>query len=412
MLDVADLRFRFPALQRLLGERPPVFFDGPAGSQVPAQVGDAVAAYLGETNANTHGSFATSLEVEWMLHDAAGAVADLLGAGDPEEIAFGPNMTTLTLGFSRALGHTWGPGDEVLVTRQDHDANVWPWVLAARDAGATVRYVDVDPTDCTLDLDDLDAKLSERTRLVAVGAASNAVGTVQPVGEVVRRAHAAGAEVFVDAVHFAPHRSIDVGAWDWDYLVCSAYKFFGPHVGILWGRRERLEAIDAYRVRPAGEALPGKWMTGTQSHEGIAGVRAAIGYLASLGEGSSRRACLEDAFAAIEAHERDLAARFLDLFERLPGLRVLGIDDRARLAERVPTFGVVHDRVPAETLAKVLGAAGIFCWSGDFYAVELIRRLGLEPHGMLRIGALHYNTVAEIDRLGDALEIALRSVPS
>lgn len=403
-LEVPKLRTRFPSLYQVqVGGRPAVFFDGPAGSQVPRQVVEAVEAYLGQTNANQHGHFVTSIETEWMVTDTRLGVCDLLGTDDPDEIVFGPNMTTLTLALSRALARTWSEGDEVVVTRMDHDANVWPWVQAARDAGATVRWVDLDPDDVTLDLDSLDEALSERTVLVAVGAASNAVGTLNPLPEIARRAHAVGAEVFVDAVHYAPHRLIDIPAWGCDWLACSAYKFFGPHVGVLWGRRGRLDEVEAYRVRPAGAALPGKWETGTQSHEGIAGVRAAIGYLASLGEGAGRRACLVDAFDRIAAWETQLAERMLAAFEAVPGLRVLGITDPGRFDERVPTFGVVHEQVPAEQIAMRLGGEGIFTWSGHFYAVELTERLGLEPEGMLRVGALHYNTLEEVDRLGESL---------
>lgn len=403
-LDVDAIRAQYPALSRVVGARPAVFLDGPAGSQVPRSVAEAASHYLLHVNANTHGPFVTSNESDAMVADVASFVADFLQVDDPDEIAFGANMTTLTLGLSRALGATWGPDDEIVVSRLDHDANVTPWVRAASDAGATVRWIELHPTDGTLDLDSLDAVLSERTRLVAVGAASNALGTVNPVAEVCRRAHAAGAEVFVDAVHYAPHRRMHVPAWDCDYLVCSAYKFFGPHVGLLWGRRARMEALPAYRVRPAGEAIPGKWMTGTQNLEGIAGTGAALAYLASLGgPAPTRREGLDRGFAAILDHETRLCHALLDAFAAVPEVRVWGIDDPARVSERVATFGVTVDGVASTEVARRLGERGIFVWPGDFYAVECIRALGLEPEGVVRIGALHYNTVDEVGRVGRAL---------
>jgi len=283
MFPIEWCRSQFPALTRQQDGHPVVFFDGPGGSQVPDGVIAAVAHYLAHTNANRGGLYATSRESDEILEAAHRAVADLLGTDDPDCVIFGANMTSLTLSLSRALSKTWRTGDEVLVTRLDHDANVTPWVLAARDAGAEVKYVDIHRDDCTLDFEDLRAKLSPRTRLVAVGCASNLVGTINPVGEICRLVHALGGLVFLDAVHFVPHALPDVGPWDCDFLACSAYKFFGPHVGILWGRRKFLETLPVYKVRPASEDLPGRWMTGTQSHEGIAGALAAVEYLAALG---------------------------------------------------------------------------------------------------------------------------------
>ncbi|HUH05294.1 MAG TPA: cysteine desulfurase-like protein [Kofleriaceae bacterium] len=402
-LDVDRIRARFPALTRSLNDQPVVFLDGPAGSQVPQEVADAVSRYLLSTNANTHGPFATSVESDRILGDARAAVAAFLNAGDPREVVFGPNMTTLTFALSRSLARTWNPGDEVVVTQLDHDANVTPWVLAARDAGATVRTAGVRVEDATLDLDAFDAVLSERTRLVAFGAASNSVGTLNPIAELTRRAHAAGAEVFVDAVHYAPHALTDVAAWGCDYLACSAYKFFGPHVGILWGRHDRLRALPAYQVRPAGDDMPDRFSIGTQSHEGIAGTLAAIEYLGGLGGGGAHRPALERAFAAITLHERGLLARLLRGLAEQPEYRVWGLADPGRLAERVPTVSITHERISPNALAAALAARGIFVWSGNYYAVELSQALGREPHGMVRIGLLHYNTAAEIDRLLAAL---------
>ncbi len=416
--DIASVRERFPALQRSVGERPAVFFDGPAGSQVPRRVIDAMAEYLAYRNANHGGVFATSLESDAMLDAAHRAAADFVGSDDagavdagtvdPGTVAFGANMTTLTLALSRSLARTWKAGDEVMVTRLDHDANVTPWVLAARDAGATVRHVEIRREDCTLDLDDFRAKLSPRTRLVAVGCASNAVGTINPVAEMTRLAHEVGSLVFLDAVHYAPHALVDVAAWDCDFLACSAYKFFGPHVGLLWGRRELLESLAPYKLRPASDELPERWMTGTQNHEGIAGALAAIDYLADLGrqvagEVASRRSALAAAYRAIEGYERALTSRLLDGLARLPRIKVWGITDRDRMAERMPTISLTHEAISPEAISRRLAERGIFTWSGNYYALPLTEALDLEPEGMVRVGLLHYNTKDEVDRLLEEL---------
>jgi cysteine desulfurase family protein (TIGR01976 family) len=407
-LDVAACRKQFPALARNVGGRPAVYFDGPAGSQVPQSVIDAISRYLIECNANHGGLFTTSQESDRMLATAREAVADLLGTSDPDLVAFGANMTTLTFALSRALSRTWKAGDEIIVTRLDHDANVTPWVLAARDAGATVRHLSVRAGDCTLDLDEFRKLLSPRTRLVAVGCASNAVGTVNPVAEMIELAHQAGALAFLDAVHYAPHRLIDVDGWGCDFLACSAYKFFGPHVGVLWGRRELMESLPAYKLRPAGDMLPDRWMTGTQSHEGIAGTLAAVEYLAELGRSvdpsrAARRAAITSAFAAITAYETELAARLLSGLAELPRFVVWGIPGTARLAERVPTVAIKHAELTARQVAARLAEQGIFVWHGNFYALPLTEALGLEPEGVVRIGLLHYNTIDEVDRLLAAL---------
>lgn len=406
---VERCRRQFPALSRRWNGQPVAYLDGPAGTQVPQQVIDAISHYLAHCNANHGGLFATSRESDALLDEAHRAVADLLGADDPETIVFGPNMTTLTFAFSRALARTWQPGDEVLVTRLDHDANVTPWVRAAEDAGATVRFVELRREDCTLDLDDLRSKLNSHTRLVAVGCASNSVGTINPVREICRWAHDAGAEVFLDAVHYAPHALVDVRDWGCDFLACSAYKFFGPHIGILWGRRERLETLPAYKVRPAPNTLPGKWMTGTQSHEGIAGVLAAVEYLRELGgavagdDSLSRRAALAQAYAAIGAYERTLARRLLAGLAEIEGVTIYGITAPNRIDERMPTVSITHARRTAAELAHDLGECGVFAWHGNYYALSLTETLGLEPQGMLRLGLVHYNTVEEVDRLLTAL---------
>jgi cysteine desulfurase family protein (TIGR01976 family) len=401
--DVSGVRGQFPALARRVDGQAAVYFDGPAGSQVPQRVADAVARYLIESNGNTHGPFVTSIETDAMLDGARAAVADFLGAADPDCIAFGQNMTSLTFSLSRSLGLTWDEDDEVVVTRLDHDANVTPWVMAAADAGATVRKVDFRAEDCVLDMDAMRAAITEQTRLVAVGAASNATGTINPVSEIAALAHEVGALVFVDAVHYAPHMQVDVQAMGCDFLACSAYKFYGPHVGILWGRRDLLEELHAYQVRPADGEIPGRWMTGTQSHEGIAGTAEAIAYLAELGEGATRREALADAYNSIVEHERGLALHLLAGLAELPRVRVWGITDPDRIGERVPTVSITHETVTPENIARALAREGIFVWHGNYYAVEVTEALGLEPHGMVRIGLMHYNTRAEVDRLLDAL---------
>ena len=421
----------FPALDRWVGGRPAVYFDGPGGSQVPARVIEAVGRYLARTNANCGGVFATGIESDRLLDEARRAAADLVGTNDPDLIAFGPNMTTLTLSLARALTRTLEPGDEVLVTSLDHDANVTPWLQAARDAGATARAVAIRPEDCTLDLDDLRAKLSVRTRWLAVGCASNAVGTINPVREIVAMAHEAGARVFLDAVHYAPHALIDVEDWGCDFLACSAYKFFGPHVGILYGRRDLLETLPVYKLRPSPDALPHRWETGTQCHEGIAGTMEAIEYLADLGKEhgpvgsgakpginergrraagpdgnrgvSERRAALRTAFEVIGEHERGLAGRALEMLSSVEGLRLIGIADPRRLAERTPTFSFTCAGTSPQKAAEHLARHGIFVWSGNFYALPLTKALGVEPEGLVRVGLLHYKTADEIESLRRAL---------
>lgn len=402
-------RRQFPALRRELGGQPAVYFDGPAGTQVPQGVIDAVSHYYRHNNANHGGLYATGRESDAVLDQAHQAMADVLGVDDPDTTCFGPNMTTLTFALSRALSRTWKAGDEVIVTRLDHDANVTPWVLAAQDVGATVKFVEIHREDCTLDLDDFRSKITDRTRLVAVGCASNSVGTINPVAEICQWARQAGALSFLDAVHFAPHALIDVESFGCDFLACSAYKFFGPHLGVMWGRRELLEELAAYKVRPATNSLPGKWMTGTQNHEGIAGSLAGVDYLADIGrrhaanESLDRRAALREAFAAIGEYERDLFGRMLAGLAELNEVAVWGIADLDRLTERLPTVSITHSRLRPAELAEYLGDHGIFVWHGNYYALQLTETLGLEPDGMVRIGLVHYNTATEVDRLLNAL---------
>jgi len=407
-LDLPAIRAQFPALARRTDGREVVRFDGPAGSQVPRRVIDAVAGYLERSNANTGGAFEAGVASDALIERARRAVADFLGADDPDLVVFGPNMTTLTLALARAFARTLRPGDEIVLTRLEHDANFTPWAEAARGAGAAVRIADIRQEDCTLDLAHLESLLGPRTRLLAVGAASNAVGTLNPVRRIAAAAHAVGAVVFVDAVHHAPHAAIDVRAWDCDFLCCSAYKFFGPHLGILWGRRELLAGLAPEKLRASPDELPLRWMPGTQSHEAIAGTLEAIEYLADLGRADAgsavdRRRALVTAFDAIGAHERELSAHLLRTLGALPALRVFGPTDPVRLAERVPTVSFTHARRAPRELAHHLAAHGIAAWHGNFYALPLTAALGLEPEGLLRVGLLHYNTTEEIDRLGRTL---------
>lgn len=405
-LDVAALRHHFPSLSRAGTERHAVFFDGPAGSQVPRSVADAMSHYLLFDNANHGGAFRTSHATDAMVQQARLALTDFLGGDDPEEVVFGANMTTLTFHLARQLARTWRPGEEVVVTDSDHDANVMPWVLAARDAGCTVQRIAVKP-DSTLDRADAARKIGAKTRLVAVGAASNLSGTIHPVAEIAAMARAHGALTFVDAVHFAPHLRLDVRSLACDFLVCSAYKFFGPHLGVLWGRRVLLEETNADKVRPAPNHGAEKWQTGTANFEGIAGTLAAVNYLASLGRSGEaatpRRQALDRAFAAIERHERSLVEALLAGLATMPSVRVIGITGTARLAERCPTVSFVSSRLLPHELAHRLAAEHVHCWAGNSYAVSLSQALGLEPHGVLRLGLLHYNTRAEVDHVVDCL---------
>ena len=398
MFDVCHIRNQFPALRR-----DAVFLDGPAGSQVPQTVIDAISSYYVKHNANHGGLFATSRESDALVDEARRACADLVGTEDADCIVFGANMTTLTFALSRAIATAWKPGDEVIVTRLDHDANVSPWTRAAADRGVVVKQVNIDPADCTLDLDDYRQKLSPRTKLVAIGCASNAVGTRNPFPEMIRLAREVGALTFLDAVHHAPHLAMDVAQWDCDFLCCSAYKFFGPHVGILYGKCRLFQELPAYKVRPCPETLPDRWMTGTPNFAAIAGVGAAIEYLAGigrdLGEVKDRRASLQRAYAAIETYECEAATKLLAGLASLSSIRVFGITDPRRMSERVPTVSFTHvKRTPAD-VANHLGSRGVFGWHGNYYALPLTEALGVEPEGMVRVGLLHYNTLAEIDRL-------------
>jgi cysteine desulfurase family protein (TIGR01976 family) len=411
--DVDALRAEFPALARQQDGRPVVFLDGPGGTQVSQRVIDAVAGYYRDLNANSGGAFATSEANDAMAAEAHAAVADLLGAGSPDEIKFGANMTTLTLHLGRSIGATLQPGDEIVVTTLDHEANASTWRAMAADCGVTVRTVDIDPNDVTLDVEDLESKLGPRTRLVAVGYASNAVGSINPVREIVARAHEVGALTFVDAVAYAPHGPIDVRDLDTDFLACSAYKWFGPHLGVLYGKTEVLDRLPAYKVRPAHD----RYETGTPNYEGIAGTLAATDYLRDVGReygdvaaapgataGSERRRELVAAMVAIAEYERGLVTRLIDDLGTIPGVAIHGITDLARFAARVPTVAVSITGVHPRAAAEQLGREGIYTWDGDFYATGLIERLGkADSGGVLRLGLVHYNTADEVDRTLEAL---------
>jgi|SRR5215813_510874 len=405
--DLGWVRSQFPALSQTVNGHPVAFLDGPGGTQVPQRVIDAISAYLRQSNANTCGAYATSRRTDAMIAEGRAAMADFLGC-NPDEVIFGPNMTTLTFALSRSIGHELSPGDEIVLTYLDHDANVSTW-RALEERGVTVRFVDIHEKDCTLDMDDLAQKINSKTRLVAVGYASNAVGTINDVKEVVRLAHGVGAMAFIDAVHYGPHGLIDVAALDCDFLVCSTYKFFGPHMGVLYGKREHLKRLQPYKVRALVNDIPNRWEMGTLNHECIAGITAAVEYLADFGRSvnptvANRRVALKAAFNAIQRYERSLAERMIRGLLAILGLKFYGITDLARLANRTPTFAVRIDGHTPLELATKLGERGFFTWDGNYYALDLTERLDVEKTGgFLRIGLVHYNTVEEVDGVLAAL---------
>ena len=403
--DVEAIRKRFPALSLTHDGRPMAFFDGPGGTQVPQSVIDAVTDYYRTSNANHGGAFATSERSDAIVDEAHAALGDLLGV-DADEIAFGPNMTTLTFHLSRSIAATMRPGDEIVVSGLDHQANVDPWIAAARDNEVIVRTWEPNLADCTLRLEDLEPLLNDRTKLVAVGWASNAVGTINPVAEVARRAHAVGAWAYVDAVHAAPHLPLDARAVDADFVACSAYKFFGPHVGAVYAKREIRDRLPAYKVRPASD----RFETGTGNFEGYAGALAAVEYLADIGRryggassGATRREAVAAGMHAIRASELDLYRHLAERLAAIKGVTIVGLSADADLERRTPTAAIRIDGVSPREAAERLGAKGIAVWDGDFYATGLMERLGLAPDGVVRIGLTHYNTRAEVDRLAHEL---------
>jgi cysteine desulfurase family protein (TIGR01976 family) len=423
-LDLAWVRSQFPSLNQTVNGHPAAFLDGPGGTQAPQRLIDAISAYLGHNNANTGGAYETSRHTDAMIARAREAVADFLHCSS-DEVVFGPNMTTLTFAMSRAIGRELKPGDEILVTRLDHDANVSPWLAMAEDRGVTVRWAEIHDEDCTLDMADLSSKINKNTKLVAVGYASNAVGTINPVRVITKLAHAAGALSYIDAVHYGPHGLIDVTALDCDFLACSTYKFFGPHMGVLYGKREHLKRIRPYKVRPNTNAIPNCWEWGTLNHECIAGIEACVEYIADLGchavkaggdsrlgrpssearpASLTRRAAIEAAYVAIHEHERVLLERMMNGLKGIPRLKIYGITDPARFNDRCGTFAIrIEGHTPLE-LATKLGERGFFTWDGNYYALNLTEHFDVEKSGgFLRIGLVHYNTLEEIDRLLAAL---------
>jgi cysteine desulfurase family protein (TIGR01976 family) len=437
-LDLTYVRSQFPSLAQTVTGHPATFLDGPGGTQVPQRVIDAISDYLHRDNANTGGAYATSRRTDAMIAEARSAMADFLHCG-ADEVAFGPNMTTLTFAMSRAIGRELKPGDEILVTRLDHDANVSPWLAMAEDRGVTVRWAEIHDADCTLNMADLASKINSKTKLVAVGYASNAVGTINPVKEIVKLAHAAGALAYIDAVHYGPHGLIDVAALDCDFLACSTYKFFGPHMGVLFGKREHLKRLRPYKVRPNTNAIPNCWEWGTLNHESIAGIAACVEYIADLGRSAirnnyvgtaalgcpssearpvatttpgvnERRAAIEAAYQAIHEHERALLERMMAGLRKIPNLRIYGITDPARLHQRCGTLAVrIAGHTPLQ-LATQLGDRGFFTWDGNYYALNLTEHLDVEKSGgFLRIGFVHYNTIEEVDRFLAALREIVRA---
>lgn len=406
-LDVGWVRSQFPSLQTQVNGQPAAFLDGPAGTQVPTQVTHAIQSYLMNANANTCGAFLTSRRTDEMLSGVRAAMADFFHCG-ADEVVFGQNMTTITFSISRSIGRELKEGDEILLTTLDHDANFSPW-KSLEENGVVIRQVDIREEDCTLDMEDLKGKLSAKTKVVAVGYASNAVGTINPVAEITRLAHAAGALVYIDAVHYAPHGLIDVKELDCDFLVCSPYKFFGPHMGTLYGKREHLRNFRPYKVRPCTDQIPDRWETGTQVHELIAGIGAAVEYMAEVGRHSeptvaTRREALAAAYRTTVAYERRLISRLIEGLQAIPGARIYGVTDPKRFGERCSTLSLRLGNHNPTTVAAYLGERGIFTWDGNYYALNLSERLGVESQGgMLRIGLVHYNTMEEVERLLAAL---------
>ena len=399
--SLAGIRRHFPALQRIHGKNPVAYFDGPGGTQVPTAVVDAMADYLLHHNANTHWAFPTSIETDAVVAAARAALADFLNAA-PNEIAFGANMTTLTFHLARALGRAFGPDDEIVVTELDHHANVAPWQVLGKERGLTIRTVKMIPENGQLDWDHFGRQLGPRTRLVAIGAASNALGTINDVRRAAAMAHAAGAQIFVDAVHYAPHELVDVCALDCDFLSCSAYKFYGPHLGVLYGRQDLLAALDFPKLAPAPDSAPERAETGTQNHEGIAGAAAAVDFLASLAPGTTRRERLEAAFAGLHARGAGLVRQLWDGLNKIEKVKTYGPPPGE---SRTPTVGFSVAGVSSIEVAERLANDAVFVSNGDFYATTVVERLGLAGDGIVRAGCACYTTEEEVDRLIDGVRV-------
>jgi len=409
---IDEVRAAFPALALTDHGHARAYLDNPAGTQVPQGVIEAVARCLGESNANLGGAFVTSKAADAVVAGAHAAMADLLRAASAREVVIGPSMTSLTYRISRSLGRRLEPGDEVVVTRMDHDGNVAPWLQLAGDRGLVVRWLPFDRETWRIEPEALDGVLSGKTRILALNYASNLTGSINDVAVLAAKAKAAGALVYVDAVQLAPHRLVDVAALGCDFLVCSSYKFFGPHLGILWGRGDLLEEMFPYQCRCASDAIPKKFETGTPQIELLAGLEAAVDYFARLGERigaeGSRRARIAAAYRAMIDYEDGLARRLIDGLGSLAGVRIQGISNPNRMIDRVPTVSLIHDRVEPAALARALADDGVFVWSGHNYALEVVRHLGIdENRGVLRIGLAHYNTGEEVDRALASLDKVL-----
>lgn len=410
-IDVSYIRPQFPALREQFNGSPAIFFDNPSGTQVPQRVVDAMTDYLIRRNANVHSTSETSRRTDETVTQARQASADFLNCA-PDEVVFGSSMTSLAFQLSHSLRAEFGPADEIVVTRLDHEANIAPWTHLAQDTGATLHFVDINPETSTLDMDDFQAKLNPRTKLVAVGYASNATGTINDVATVIAWAKQSNAYTFVDAVQLAPHQLIDVKQLDCDFLACSAYKFFGPHVGLLYGKREHFDRLRTYQVRPASDQAPGSWERGTKNHEGLAGVKAAIDYIANVGvefgradAEQPRRQKLVEAFKEIAQYEETLTRHLISSLLAIPTVRIYGITEREALNHRVGTVSLRKQGTTPRQLAEALAAEQIFVTNGNFYALSLTERLSVEMSGgLLRLGIVHYNTLDEIDRCVQALD--------
>jgi cysteine desulfurase family protein (TIGR01976 family) len=395
VMPIGEIRSCFPALERRQGSHPVAYFDGPGGTQVPRAVVEAMTKYLYHHNANTHWAYPSSAETDAALAAARAAMADFMNA-TPAEIVFGANMTTLTFHLARALGRGLGPGDEIVVTELDHHGNVAPWRAIERERGITVRVAKMNPETGQLDRRDLESQVNRRTRIIACGVASNALGAINDIGEISRLAHAAGALFFADAVHSAPHLLTDVRAWNCDFLACSAYKFYGPHIGVLYAKKDLLESIDFPKLRPAPDTVPERAETGTQNHEGIVGAAAAMDFLASLAGGSSRRERLRSAFEGLDERGRVLTKLLWEGLSEIPGVTLYGPPPSM---PRTPTVGFTVRNVPSTEVARRLAASGLFLSHGNFYAATAVERLGLDSEGLVRAGCACYTTHEEVDRL-------------
>jgi len=412
--DLDAVRAQFPALAIKDNGQRRIYLDNPAGTQVPVSVAEAMSDCLLTSSANLGGGFASSDAADAIVESARDAMASFLNAPSSNEIVFGQNMTTITLHLSRSIGRLFKPGDEIILSRMDHDANVWPWVMLARDLDLTIKWLPFSPETFEFDLSDLDDLLSDRTRLVCVGGASNLTGTLNDVASICAKARAAGALSYIDGVQSVPHVATDVQSLGCDFLVCSPYKFFGPHQGVLWGRREVLEQLEAYKVRPAPNDIPGCFETGTQSHEGIAGIKATVDYFdwigVSMAGASSGPQALRAAMELLFDYEKSLASHLIDGLVAIDGVTVQGITAADAMDRRVPTVSFTHDRAASADVAAALAKENIFVWSGHNYAVEVAKTLGIfESGGAVRVGPVHYNSVAELDEFLAALGQILTS---